>query len=134
MTTVTPDRAVLDNPIWHSLTGAHAHLAQLHGRAGTYPDEVAQFYGIANTAEAAAYWAHPLLGARLRECVAAMLRVPGKSAVDVLGEVDALKFRSCLTLFLQVAPADPGLVAALERFYGGEPDPLTLGVVRAERG
>jgi len=39
MTTVTPDRAVLDNPIWHSLTGAHAHLAQLHGRALTDADD-----------------------------------------------------------------------------------------------
>jgi len=55
MTTVTPDRAVLDNPIWHSLTGAHAHLAQLHGRAGRYPDDVARFYALADPSEPASW-------------------------------------------------------------------------------
>jgi uncharacterized protein (DUF1810 family) len=98
------------------------------GRSGT-----AQFYGLENTAEAAAYWQHPILGARLRESVAALLQIPARSAVEILGDVDALKVRSCLTLFLQVAPADPGLTAALERFYGGQQDPLTLGLVRGER-
>jgi uncharacterized protein (DUF1810 family) len=98
------------------------------GRSGT-----AQFYGLENAAEAAAYWRHPILGARLRESVAALLQVPARSAVEILGDVDALKVRSCLTLFLQVAPADPGLTAALERFYGGQQDPLTLGLVRGER-
>ena len=93
----------------------------------------AQFYGLENTAEAAAYWQHPILGARLRESVAALRQVPAKSAVEILGDVDALKVRSCLTLFLQVAPSDPGLTAALERFYGGDPDPLTLDLVRGER-
>ena len=98
------------------------------GRSGT-----AQFYGLENTAEAAAYWQHPILGARLRESVAALLQVPARSAVEILGDVDALKVRSCLTLFLQVAPADPGLTAALERFYGGQQDPLTLDLVLRER-
>jgi uncharacterized protein (DUF1810 family) len=98
------------------------------GRSGT-----AQFYGLENTAEAAAYWQHPILGARLRESVAALLQVPARSAVEILGDVDALKVRSCLTLFLQVAPADPGLTAALERFYGGQQDPLTLDLVRSDR-
>ena len=91
------------------------------GRSGT-----AQFYGIGNTAEAAAYWQHPVLGPRLRGSVGALLHVPKKTAVEILGDIDALKVRSCLTLFLQVAPEDPGLNAALARFYGGEPDPLTL--------
>jgi uncharacterized protein (DUF1810 family) len=94
------------------------------GRSGT-----AQFYGIENLAEATAYWRHPILGPRLRESVAALLRVPAKSAVEVMGDIDALKLRSCLTLFLQVAPEDPGLDAALARFYLGEPDPLTLRLV-----
>jgi uncharacterized protein (DUF1810 family) len=98
------------------------------GRSGT-----AQFYGLENTAEAAAYWQHPILGARLRESVAALLQIPARSAVEILGDVDALKVRSCLTLFLQVAPADPGLTAALERFYGGQQDPLTLDLVRSDR-
>lgn len=60
------------------------------------------------------------------ECVQAMLGHPGLSAVQILGEIDALKFRSCLTLFAEVAPGEPCFRAALERFYGGERDSATL--------
>lgn len=86
----------------------------------------AQFYGLASFEEAQAYLAHPELGARLRECVALMLAVPGKSAHAILGSPDDLKFRSCLTLFAQVAPDEALFRAALDRFYGGEPDARTL--------
>ena len=96
------------------------------GRSST-----ARFYGLENAEEAAAYFRHPTLGSRLRECVEAMLAVEGKSATEILGDVDALKFRSCLTLFLEVAPSDPSLCAALNRFYNGESDPLTLRLLRA---
>ncbi|WP_433366654.1 GNAT family N-acetyltransferase [Actinoplanes sp. CA-142083] len=48
MTTVTPGQAVLDNAIWQSLAGPHAHLAETHGLAARYPDDVAQFYGLAD--------------------------------------------------------------------------------------
>jgi len=48
MTIVTPDQGVLDNPIWHSLTGAHAHLAEVHGLAARYRDDVAQFHALAD--------------------------------------------------------------------------------------
>jgi uncharacterized protein (DUF1810 family) len=94
------------------------------GRSGT-----AKAYGIADAREAAAYWQHPTLGPRLQECVQALLAVPGCSAVEILGEVDALKLRSCLTLFLHVAPDDAGLRAALQRFHAGAPDPATLALL-----
>ncbi|MFI5892490.1 GNAT family N-acetyltransferase [Actinoplanes sp. NPDC051513] len=48
MTTVTPDQGVLDNAIWQSVIGPHAHLAERHGLAARYPDAVAQFYGLAD--------------------------------------------------------------------------------------
>lgn len=99
------------------------------GRSGT-----ARHYGLENLDEAAAYWAHPTLGPRLRECVETMLQVQGKSAVTILGDIDALKFRSCLTLFLAVAPSDRSLQAALARFYAGEPDSLTLDLLRGMSG
>jgi uncharacterized protein (DUF1810 family) len=101
------------------------------GRSGT-----ARVYGLENLAEAAAFWRHPTLGTRLRECVDAMLSIEGRSAAEVLGEVDAMKFRSCLTLFLAVAPDEHRLRAALDRYYAGRPDPLTLGVLqgRADAG
>lgn len=96
---------------------------QLRGLGRT---STAQFYGIASLDEARAYWAHPVLGARLRECCEALLGVPDKSAHAVLGSPDDLKLRSCLTLFLQAAPGEALLQRALDRFHDGQPDPRTL--------
>jgi uncharacterized protein (DUF1810 family) len=86
----------------------------------------ATYYGIASGDEARAYLAHPVLGARLTECVSAMNAHRGQSAADILGAVDAMKFRSCLTLFLAVDPANAVLRTALESFFEGVPDPATL--------
>jgi uncharacterized protein (DUF1810 family) len=83
-------------------------------------------YGLAGRDEARAYAEHPLLGPRLVECVQAMLGHAGRSAEQILGPVDALKFRSCLTLFAEVAPQRPCFDQALQRFYGGERDARTL--------
>jgi len=80
----------------------------------------AQRYAIASLAEARAYLEHPLLGARLRECAAALLAVEGRSAAEILGGVDALKLRSSMTLFSRADPAEPLFGAVLERFYESE--------------
>jgi uncharacterized protein (DUF1810 family) len=95
--------------------------------AGLGRSSTAQFYAIAGRAEAAAYDRHPLLGARLRECTQAMLGWAGeRSAEQVLGPVDALKFRSSMTLF-EACAADPEpFAAALDAFYAGERDAATL--------
>jgi uncharacterized protein (DUF1810 family) len=82
--------------------------------------------GLSATDEARAYLAHPVLGERLRECVRAMLAHQDVSAREILGEVDAMKFRSCLTLFWTVAPEEPLFAEALGRFFCGEPDRKTL--------
>ena len=87
----------------------------------------AQFYGIESAAEALAYWQHPVLGTRLKTCVELILAAArGKSAHDIFGSPDDLKFRSCLTLFQSVAPEEPSFGAAMGRFFGGQPDQLTL--------
>lgn len=83
-------------------------------------------YGLDGRDEAAAYAAHPLLGPRLVACVQALLLHADRSAAQMLGEVDALKLRSCLTLFAAVAPHQACFAQALQRFYGGKPDPETL--------
>ena len=88
----------------------------------------AQFYGIASLDEARAYLGHPVLGPRLRECCALMLAVPGRSAHEILGSPDDLKFRSCLTLFSLAAPEEAVFRQGLERFYAGEPDPRTVAL------
>jgi uncharacterized protein (DUF1810 family) len=95
---------------------------------------MAREYGIVDRGEAAAYIAHPLLGARLVDCVEAVLTHAGRRPQDILGEVDALKFRSCLTLFAEVAPDEPCFRAALAAFYDGRPDGETLRLLNQETG
>ncbi len=87
---------------------------------------MAQRYAIASIAEAKGYLAHPLLGARLRECTALVNRVEGKSIEDVFGYPDDLKFHSSMTLFAEVD--EPGSVfgQALEKYFAGERDAATL--------
>lgn len=97
------------------------------GRSAT-----AQYYGIGSRDEAEAYLQHPVLGARLRECVGLALAVDGASAHAIFGSPDDLKFRSSMTLFAAVAPAEPLFRHALERYFGGEPDPLTSEILRSE--
>ena len=95
------------------------------GRSAT-----ALHYGLASREEALAYWRHPQLGPRLRECTALVLAVPAsRSAHDVFHSPDDLKFRSCMTLFAQVAPEEPLFAQALQRFFDG-PDPRTLALLR----
>jgi uncharacterized protein (DUF1810 family) len=85
------------------------------------------YYGLENATEATAYLAHPVLGARLRECVTAILAHKDKTAHTILGTPDDLKFRSCLTLFRAVAaPNDHLWQDALDQFYAGHPDETTL--------
>jgi len=98
-------------------------LPQLRG-LGHSP--LAQQYGLAGRAEAEAFVAHSLLGPRLVRCVQAMLGHHQRSAAQILGAVDAMKFRSCLTLFAEVAPNETCFRQALDRFYDGIPDPVTL--------
>ena len=93
--------------------------------------EMARTYGIADRTEAAGYIAHPVLGPRLIECVNAILCHSDRSAVEILGDVDALKFRSCLTLFAEVAPGEPVFATALATFYQSKPDSETLRLLGA---
>jgi uncharacterized protein (DUF1810 family) len=86
---------------------------------------MAQLYGIDGAAEARAYLAHPLLGARYIECVEALQDLIGHDPVAIFGEVDARKLRSSLTLFGAVSKK-PLFSAALARWFGGERDGRTL--------
>ena len=90
------------------------------GRSST-----ARAYAVAGLEEARAYVAHPVLGPRLRECCRVLLDHDGASAVDVLGEVDAMKLRSSMTLFARADPDDPTYDAVLDAFFGGQADPVT---------
>lgn len=88
---------------------------------------MAKTYGIADLAEARAYLAHPVLGARLVESAEAVLAHRGKDIVAILGGIDAMKLRSSMTLFERAAKAgEPKFAAILDAFYAGERDPATL--------
>jgi len=94
--------------------------------AGLGSSAMAQRYAIADLDEAVAYLAHPVLGPRLRACVAAVNGVRGKTALEIMGRPDDLKLRSSLTLFAQTTADNADLLAVLERYYGGAPDPRTM--------
>ena len=97
--------------------------------AGLGHSPMAQRYAIATLAEARAYLAHPILGARLREAVMIVDGLRGSTAHDIFGSPDDLKFRSSLTLFAQASPEEPLFASALTRYYEGQPDGATLDLV-----
>jgi len=97
--------------------------------AGLGSSAMAQTYAIGSLAEAKAYLAHPLLGPRLRECVAAVNAVSGRTAHEIFGSPDDFKFRSSLTLFAEAAPDQPLFGQALAAYFAGEPDPRTLAAL-----
>ncbi|MBV8594602.1 MAG: DUF1810 domain-containing protein [Caulobacteraceae bacterium] len=93
--------------------------------AGLGASEMSRRYALENLAEAGAYLAHPLLGPRLRACVRAILSHAREGAQAIFGPVDAMKLRSCLTLFDRASPTDI-FADALQTFFGGVGDPETL--------
>lgn len=94
--------------------------------AGLGHSAMAQRYAISSLDEAKAYLAHPVLGRRLRECTRLMVQVDGKSAYEILGSPDDMKFRSCMTLFARAAPQDEIFGAALDKYFDGGVDASTL--------
>jgi len=86
-------------------------------------------YAISSKPEASAYLEHSVLGPRLRECVEAMNAHQGASASRILGDIDAQKFRSCLTLFAQAAPSERIFSDALNKYFGGKLDAATLAIL-----
>ncbi len=94
--------------------------------AGLGRSSTAQHYALAGLGHARAYLAHPLLGARLRECAQVLTDLPTTDPVAVMGAVDAVKLRSAMTLFSRAAPDEPLFGRVLDRYYLGEEDPETL--------
>jgi len=101
--------------------------------AGLGRSEIARHYAIRSLGEAQAYLAHPLLGQRLLECVAALQALPHTTAENVFGGVDAVKLRSSLTLF-EAAGGNPIFAAAIDRWFDGRRDDATLRLLDEARG
>jgi uncharacterized protein (DUF1810 family) len=92
-------------------------------RAGLGQSEMSRRYAIGSPEEARAYLDHPVLGPRLIECAGALLTHEERSAREILGEIDAVKLRSSMTLFSRAASGQQVFQRVLDRYYDGEPDP-----------
>jgi uncharacterized protein (DUF1810 family) len=93
--------------------------------AGLGYSHASRIYAISGLAEARAYLAHPVLGPRLVDCAAILTGVAGRTAEQVFGEVDAVKLRSSMTLFMRAAPGEPAFGQVLAQYFDGVPDPAT---------
>jgi uncharacterized protein (DUF1810 family) len=82
-------------------------------------------FAIASLDEAIAYLAHPVLGARIRECAQLSLDVEGKTARDIFGSIDEIKFRSSITLFARAAPDEEMFQRCIDKYFAGRFDPAT---------
>jgi len=87
---------------------------------------MATVYGIASRQEAQAYLAHTILGARLKECTELVNQIEGRSIEEIFGSPDDMKFRSSMTLFEHAARHNQVFQDALQKYFAGQPDPLTL--------
>lgn len=88
--------------------------------------EISQRFSIGSLYEAEAYFEHPILGLRLRECTQLVNAIQGRSIEDIFGYPDHLKFRSSITLFAQAAPGEKIFNEALDKYFAGAPDEFTL--------
>jgi len=94
---------------------------------------MAEEFGIGSRAETEAYLRHPVLGARIRECAALVNAIAGRGVVEIFGYPDDLKFRSSMTLFAAVAPEERVFREAIEKYFGGEGDGVTLRMLGSMR-
>ncbi len=87
---------------------------------------MAERFAIESLEEARAYLTHPVLGARLRECTGLVNAVEGRSASEIFGFPDDLKFHSSMTLFARAEEGETVFREALEKYCGGEMDQGTV--------
>ena len=98
--------------------------------SGLGQSSMSRHYGITSIDEARAYLAHPALGPRLREAAGIVLGIPGRTAEEIFGSLDAKKVRSSMTLFHRAAPNEAVFRQVLDRFYRGEVDDATDAILR----
>jgi uncharacterized protein (DUF1810 family) len=93
--------------------------------AGLGQSTISRRYAISSLAEARAYLDHPVLGPRLADCAGVVAGLTGRTAEQIFGGIDAMKLRSCVTLFLHAGPREPAFQQVLDRYFGGVSDPAT---------
>ncbi len=95
--------------------------------------DMAAKYAIQNIGEATEYYNNSVLGTRLEELVRIVNGIEDKSADEIFGHIDAMKFLSCLTLFNQVAPENQLFIEAINKYYDGRRDEKTLKILREQQ-
>ncbi len=99
---------------------------QLKGLGHSY---YADFYGLKGINEAKAYLAFSPIGARLLNCTKLINSLQNRTAIEIFGHDDAVKLRSCMTLFAQVSSENSVFHQAIEKYFNGVPDKLTLNLL-----
>ena len=94
--------------------------------AGLGQSAISIRFAIGSMDEAKAYLGHAVLGPRLKECARLTLDVEGRTAREIFGPVDEMKFRSSMTLFAKAAQEEGVFQRCLDKYFAGKPDPATL--------
>lgn len=98
--------------------------------SGLGSSPMARRYALSGLEEAKAFLAHPLLGTRLVHISALLLGLETNNPTEIFGFPDDIKLRSSMTLFALACPEEPVFQQVLDRFFGGDKDPLTLRLLR----
>jgi len=101
--------------------------------AGLGRSSMSQTYAIQSLEEAREYLAHPVLGARMRECCQVLLALEGKTAHEIFRQPDDLKFRSSMTLFALAAPEVSLFQDLLQKYFAGRADEATIELLQGQR-
>jgi uncharacterized protein (DUF1810 family) len=101
--------------------------------SGLGHSEMARRYALSSLDDARAYLTHPVVGPRLRHCTGLVNAVEGRSAHDIFGSPDDLKFHSSMTLFHLAAPEEALFTTALAKYFDGREDGATLDLLEGDR-
>ena len=122
-------------PVWDEVCAElHAGRKRSHWMWFVFPQlailgrsSMAKHYGLSGLDEARAYLAHTVLGPRLISACAILAGLQSHKADEIFGSVDAMKLRSCLSLFIEAAPEQLVFKQCLLFYFQGDGDPLTMG-------
>jgi uncharacterized protein (DUF1810 family) len=90
-----------------------------------------RYFGLESPREAAKFWDDDVLGCRLQSCVQVLLGLPRSTSIaQVFGDIDAMKLRSCMTLFEHVSYQDESITEVLNRFFSAERCSVTLDLIK----
>ncbi|MGH8023681.1 MAG: DUF1810 family protein, partial [Limisphaerales bacterium] len=94
---------------------------------------MARRFALQSLGEARRFAAHAILGERLRRCTGLLCHIKDRAVSDIFGYPDDLKFHSSMTLFALAVPEDPLFAQALDKYFAGRKDAMTMQILGPER-